>query len=197
MGLKEQKTYFNKLHFEPVSEKREAYVKGHLFDIGDSVTVVGSDQLARVTSLGSNYVIIEQDGKHFRKWLDSIELVEKERKKEVAQDKDVKKAKGSQPSVYFKGLGKSTKKKRLSHFNRTSKMADDNPAAYKPAPGDKTAKTKPSKHTLKYRRMYGEDEVAVAKKKIEREKMVDKMKHARMLDRAKIRKLKNRGVTNA
>ena len=197
MGLKEQKTYFNKLHFEPVSEKREAYVKGHLFDIGDSVTVVGSDQLARVTSLGSNYVIIEQDGKHYRKWLDSIELVEKERKKEVAQDKDVKKAKGSQPSVYFKGLAKSTKKKRLSHFNRTSKMADDNPAAYKPAPGDKTAKTKPSKHTLKYRRMYGEDAVAIAKKKIEREKMVDKMKHARMLDRAKIRKLKNRGVTNA
>jgi hypothetical protein len=197
MGLKEQKTYFNKLHFEPVSEKREAYVKGHLFDIGDSVTVVGSDQLARVTSLGSNYVIVEQDGKYFRKWLDSIELVEKERKKEVAQDKDVKKAKGSQPSVYFKGLAKSTKKKRLSHFNRTSKMADDNPAAYKPAPGDKTAKTKPSKHTLKYRRMYGEDEVAIAKKKIEREKMVDKMKHARMLDRAKIRKLKNRGVTNA
>jgi hypothetical protein len=197
MGLKEQKTYFNKLHFEPVSEKREAYVKGHLFDIGDSVTVVGSDQLARVTSLGSNYVIIEQDGKHYRKWLDSIELVEKERKKEVAQDKDVKKAKGSQPSVYFKGLAKSTKKKRLSHFNRTSKMADNNPAAYKPAPGDKTAKTKPSKHTLKYRRMYGEDAVAIAKKKIEREKMVDKMKHARMLDRAKIRKLKNRGVTNA
>ena len=76
-------------------------------------------------------------------------------------------------------------------------MADDNPAAYKPAPGDKKAKTKPSKHTLKYRRMYGEDAVADAKKKIEREKMVDKMKHARMLDRAKIRKLKNRGVTNA
>jgi len=39
--------------------------------------------------------------------------------------------------------------------------------------------------------------IAIAKKKIEREKMVDKMKHARMLDRAKIRKLKNRGVTNA
>ena len=197
MGLKEVNQYYNTLNLAPVSEKREEYVKGNLFNIGDSVTVVGSDQLARVTSLGSNYVIIEQDGKHFRKWLDSIELVEKERKKEVAQDKDVKKAKGSQPSVYFKGLGKSTKKKRLSHFNRTSKMADDNPAAYKPAPGDKTAKTKPSKHTLKYRRMYGEDAVAIAKKKIEREKMVDKMKHARMLDRAKIRKLKNRGVTNA
>ena len=197
MGLREQKEYFNKLHFEPVSEKREAYVQGSLFNIGDSVTVVGSDELARVTSLGTNYVIIEQNGKFFRKWLDSVELLEKERTKEVSQDKDVKKAKGSQPSVYYKGLSKSTKQKRLSHFNRTSKMADDNPAAYKQAPGDKTAKTKPSKHTLKYRKTYGEDAVALAKKKIEREKAVDKMKHARMLDRAKIRKLKNKGAANA
>jgi hypothetical protein len=45
--------------------------------------------------------------------------------------------------------------------------------------------------------MFGEDAVAVAKKKIEREKMVDKMKHARMLDRAKIRKIKNRSAANA
>ena len=197
MGLREQKEYFNKLHFEPVSEKREAYVQGSLFNIGDSVTVVGSDELARVTSLGTNYVIIEQNGKFFRKWLDSVELLEKERTKEVSQDKDVKKAKGSQPSVYYKGLSKSTKKKRLSHFNRTSKMADDNPAAYKQAPGDKTAKTKPSKHTLKYRRMYGEDAVDLAKQKIDREKRMDKIKHARMLNRAKVRKLKNKGAANA
>lgn len=197
MGLREQKEYFNKLHFEPVSEKREAYVKGNLFNIGDSVTVVGSDELARVSSLGSNYVIIEQNGKFFRKWLDSVELLEKERTKEVSQDKDVKKAKGSQPSVYYKGLSKSTKQKRLSHFNRTSKMADDNPAAYKQAPGDKTAKTKPSKHTLKYRRMYGEDAVDLAKQKIDREKRMDKIKHARMLNRAKVRKLKNKGAANA
>ena len=35
-------------------------------------------------------------------------------------------------------------------------MDDDNPAAYKKAPGDAQAKTKPSKHTLKFKRMYGE-----------------------------------------
>ena len=197
MGLKEVNQYYNTLNLAPVSEKREEYVKGNLFNIGDSVTVVGSDQLARVTNLGSNYVIIEQDGKFYRKWLDSIELVEKERKKEVAQDKDVKKAKGSQPSVYYKGLAKSTKQKRLAHFKKYGKYDDDNPAAYKKAPGDKTAKTKPSVHTLKYRRMYGEDAVELAKKKIEREKMVDKIKHARMLDRAKVRKIKNRSTANA
>ena len=199
MGLKEQKEYKTTLHFEPVSEKREDYVKGHLFNIGDSVTVVGSDELASITSLGSNYVIIEMNGKVYRKWIEDIELIEKKKEapKKVRQDPDVKKAPGTQPAPYYGGLSKSTKKKRLAHFKKYSKYDDDNPAAYKPAPGDARAKTKPSKHTLKYRRMYGEDAVELAKKKIEREKMVDKIKHARMLDRAKVRKIKNRSKADA
>ena len=201
MGLKEQKHFQNKLIFEPVSEKREDYVKGHLFDIGDRVTFMGSDELASVTGLGSNYVIVEQNGRSYRKWIDDVELVEKKKRKEgnqkVRQDPDVKKAPGTQPAPYYGGLSKSTKKKRLAHFKKYSKYDDDNPAAYKPAPGDARAKTKPSKHTLKYRRMYGEDAVEIAKKKIEREKMVDKMKHARMLDRAKVRKIKNRSKADA
>ena len=159
MGLKEQKHFQNKLIFEPVSEKREDYVKGHLFDIGDSVTFMGSDELASVTSLGSNYVIVEQNGRSYRKWIDDVELVEKKKSKEgnqkVRQDPDVKKAPGTQPAPYYGGLSKSTKKKRLAHFKKYSKYDDDNPAAYKPAPGDAREKTKPSKHTLKYRRIYG------------------------------------------
>ena len=199
MGLKEQKEYKNTLHFTPVSEEREAYVKGNLFDIGDNVAFVGSDELGNVTSLGSNYVIVESNGKTYRKWLTDIQLVEKKKEapKKVRQDPDVKKAPGTQPAPYYGGLSKSTKKKRLAHFKKYSKYDDDNPAAYKQAPGDKTAKTKPSKHTLKYRRMYGEDAVELAKKKIEREKMVDKVKHARMLDRAKVRKIKNRSKADA
>lgn len=199
MGLKEQKEYFNKLHFEPVSEKREAYVKGTLYNIGDRVAIVGSDELGSVTSLGTNYVIVESSGKIYRKWLTDIELVEKKKEgnQKVRQDPDVKKAPGTQPAPYYGGLTKSTKKKRLAHFKKYSKYDDDNPAAYKKAPGDATAKTKPSKHTLKYKRMYGEDAVEIAKKKIEREKMVDKMKHARMLDRAKVRKIKNRSKADA
>lgn len=199
MGLKEQKEYYNKLHFEPVSEKREAYVKGTLYNIGDRVAIVGSDELGSVTSLGTNYVIVESAGKMYRKWLTDIELVEKKKEgnQKVRQDPDVKKAPGTQPAPYYGGLSKSTKKKRLTHFKKYSKYDDDNPAAYKKAPGDATAKTKPSKHTLKYKRMYGEDAVEIAKKKIEREKMVDKMKHARMLDRAKVRKIKNRSKADA
>jgi len=199
MGLKEQKEYKTILHFTPVSEEREAYVKGNLFNIGDSVAFVGSDELATVTNLGSNYVIVESNGRSYRKWLTDVELVEKKQEapKKVKQDPDVKKAPGTQPAPYFKGLSKSTKTKRLSHFKKHAKMSDDNPAAYKKAPGDATAKTKPSKHTLKYRRMYGEDAVDLTKKKIEREKIVDKIKHARMLDRAKVRKIKNRSKANA
>ena len=195
MGLKEQKEYFNKLHFEPVSEKREAYVKGNLFNIGDHVTVVGSDELASVTSLGTNYVIIESNGKLYRKWLTDVELVEKMTNR---QDPDIRKEPGSQPAGYYAGVDKL--KRRMAHFKKYAEKPGDGPdkqSNYKPAPGDKGAKTKLSKHTIKYRKMYGEDAVDVAKQKIAREKMVDKMKHARMLNRAKIRKLKNRSAQNA
>ena len=197
MGLKEQKEYFNKLHFEPVSEKREAYVKGNLFNIGDHVTVVGSDELASVTSLGTNYVIIESNGKLYRKWLTDVELVEKMTNR---QDPDIRKEPGSQPAGYYAGVDKKLKKRRMAHFKKYAEKPGDGPdkqSNYKPAPGDKGAKTKLSKHTIKYRKMYGEDAVDIAKQKISREKMVDKMKHARMLNRAKIRKLKNRSAQNA
>jgi hypothetical protein len=116
------------------------------------------------------------------------------------QDPDIKDAPGSQPAGYYAGVNKKTKKRRMAHFKKYAEKPGDGPdkdSNYKPAPGDKGAKTKLSKHTIKYRKMYGEDAVAVAKKKIDREKMIDKIKHARMLDRAKVRKIKNRSAVNA
>ena len=73
------------------------------------------------------------------------------------QDSDIADRKGSQPAVYHAGLKKSTKNKRDAQFKKQAKMADDNPAAYKPAPGDKSAKTKPSIHTKKFKKMFGDD----------------------------------------
>lgn len=58
---------------------------------------------------------------------------------------------------YGKGLAKSTNDKRSAQFKKQAKMDDDDPEAYKPAPGDKEAETKPSKHTKKFKQMYGED----------------------------------------
>lgn len=70
-----------------------------------------------------------------------------EEKTTVPQDSDIAKRKGSQPAKYHAGLSKSTKKARDAQFKRQTKMSDSDPKAYKPAPGDKTAKTKPSKYT--------------------------------------------------
>ena len=77
---------------------------------------------------------------------------------EVPQDKDIAKRKGSQPAKYHAGLGKSTKQKRDAQFKRQAKMSDSDPKAYKPAAGDKGAKTKPSKYTKFVQRMMDEEE---------------------------------------
>ena len=77
---------------------------------------------------------------------------------EVRQDPDVKDKKGTQPAKYYSGIkSKSTKSARDAHFKKGTKMDDDNPAAYKPAPGDATGKTKPSKHTIAFKKKFGED----------------------------------------
>lgn len=66
----------------------------------------------------------------------------------VAQDKDIKDREGSQPKKYYAGdMSKSTKEKRAAHFSKGKSG---------PAPGDASAKTKPSKHTKKYQQMFGE-----------------------------------------
>jgi len=70
---------------------------------------------------------------------------------EVAKDKD-----SGLPKKYVAGLSKSTAKDRAAHFDKMDKKSDSDPSAYAPAPGDANAKTKLSKHTLKYREMYGE-----------------------------------------
>ena len=89
--------------------------------------------------------------------------------RKVAQDDDVEDLKGTQPAKYYKGdMKKSTKQARARHFEKGAKMDDDDPRAYKPAPGDKSAKTKPSKHTLKYRKMFGESKIKGLVKKSEK-----------------------------
>ena len=95
------------------------------------------------------------DGQHAarKKMNEKLELDAMDEKTEVPQDKDIAKRKGSQPAKYHAGLNKSTKQKRDAQFKRQSKMSDSDPKAYKPAAGDKTAKTKPSKYTKYVDRM--------------------------------------------
>lgn len=197
MGLKETYEYRQHIQLAPVSEEREAYIKGDLFAEGDLVVVKENDQIGTVLFCGSNYVLVEMNGGKFRKWLGDVERLPDEMQ-EGREDPDIGHKKGSQPSIYHKGLSKSTKQKRDAHFKKGAAKDDDDPSAYKPAPGDKTAKTKPSKHTKKFKQMYGEKmNQDRAKARIEREKEADKRKHDRMMDRARMRDTisKNRSTT--
>jgi len=108
-----------------------------------------------------------------------------------SQDQDIKDRPGSQPKKYHVGLNKAQKISRDRQFKKQANMSDKDPGAYKPAAGDATAKTKTSKHTLKFRKMFGESlATTAAKDKISREKEADKKKHDRMLDRARLKDVK-------
>jgi len=71
---------------------------------------------------------------------------------EVPKDKE-----SGLPKKYVAGLSASTAKARAAHFDKMDKKSDSDPSAYAPAPGDAEAKTKESKHTKKYREMFGEE----------------------------------------
>lgn len=76
MGLKEQKTFKNHIEMEPVSEEREEYVKGNLFNVGDEII---DDNLREgiIKMLGSNYVTVQyEDGSTSRKWLSDVKTKE-------------------------------------------------------------------------------------------------------------------------
>lgn len=76
MGLKEAKEFHRHVQLSPVSDVRETYVEGNLFQVGDEVIIKETSALARVSRLGANYVIIESNGKEYRKWLDAVEKLE-------------------------------------------------------------------------------------------------------------------------
>ena len=153
MGLKEEASFKRHIEMPTVSETREQFVKGELFELGDNVVIKESEEVGIVSYLGANYVIVECGERKMRKWLDAVELVEKK----AVQDPDIKDKEGTQPKKYYAGLKKGTKDKRDAHFKKHGKKADDDDSAYKPAPGDKGAKTKPSKYTKAFKDMYDED----------------------------------------
>jgi hypothetical protein len=77
----------------------------------------------------------------------------------VPQDRDVKDREGTQPKTYYAGVSKDDKDARAAHFEKNTPKSDSDKSAYADAPGDKEAREKgmqQSKHTLKFKQMYGE-----------------------------------------
>ena len=146
MGLRESSKYSND------EVERDLYVRGVIYQIGDLVENKIDGTSGEIVRRGPNYVQYTDGENFYKAFLHSVQ--------EVKQDKEVKDKKGTQPAKYYAGdMAKSTKDKRDAHFKKGTKMSDDNPDAYKPAPGDSTMKTKKSKHTKKFKQMYGEGEL--------------------------------------
>ena len=96
MGLKEQKEFKNHVSLAKVSDRREEYVEGKIFNAGDKVIVKESGDKGVITFKGSNYVIVESEGKQNRYWLDAVELANTGVKlqsfsEKMAQDRAAKK----------------------------------------------------------------------------------------------------------
>lgn len=73
MNLKEQSSFRTHIDLDPVSETREQYVKGDLFQIGDIIEIKETKQLATITKLGTNYLIVEsEEGIVNTKWLHDV-----------------------------------------------------------------------------------------------------------------------------
>jgi len=94
MGLEESHDFRTHIQLQPVSEEREAYVSGELFNEGDSVVITKTEEVGTIAFLGANYVIVETaEGKKFRKWVSDVERLDEgenvdrvQREKEEAMD---------------------------------------------------------------------------------------------------------------
>src|SRR5210317_2159825 len=158
---------------------RDLYIREMIFNIGDEVDYIKEDVQGKVVRKGTNYIVVEDNKNNLHKaWIWDCVPMSADREIEVReynldvdygfeavsekkeyghtdslpQDRDVAKKKGTQPKKYYKQLSKDTKDKRAAHFRNTDTTKNDND----PAPGDKKAKTKPSVHTSKYKKMFGE-----------------------------------------
>jgi predicted nucleotidyltransferase len=164
---------------------RDLYIREIIFNIGDKVDYVKENVEGKVVRKSTNYIVVEDtNGNLHKAWI--WDCIPKASDKEIAireynldvdygfkavsekkddghtdslpQDRDVKKQKGTQPKKYYKDLSKSEKEKRAAHFRSTDTTKNVNT----PAPGDKDTKTKPSKHTQKFKKMFGELKVDLA-----------------------------------
>ena len=148
MGIREE------LDLSDFEVLRDLYLSEQIWNIGD--LIITDEGCGEIIRRGTNYVsITDEDNKVRKIWLHDIQMDEKQK---VRQDKDIKDKPGTQPAKYYGSkIAKSTKQKRAAQFAKQTKMDDDDPAAYKPAPGDATGKTKPSKHTKKFKQMFGDE----------------------------------------
>ena len=165
MGLKESTDFRNHVQLEPISTIRESYVDGKLFEVGDSVVIKENGEIGQVKRLGSNYVIIESKSNKYRKWLDAVEKID-------------------QPTVEYD----------VAPFSMNlSEAVDNTKSMYKDTPdwgtpeSTKKAKKKTPGEKITFKDFDESAAIDLAKKRINREKKADAIRHDRMMDRARLK----------
>jgi len=176
---------------------RDLYIREMIFNIGEQAHNSKLDIKGKVIRRGTNYIVLEDTNNNLHKsWIwDCVpissdkdiavreynldvdygftavsEIQEKAGHTDpLPQDKTVSKKPGTQPKKYYKDLSKSDKERRAAHF----RSQDTTKGPYKPAPGDEKAKTKPSVHTLKYKKMFGEFKKELIKMTIDKKESYD------------------------
>lgn len=142
MGLNESYNFRKHIQFESVGDIREKYIKGEVFNVGDVVVHNTTKHAYTISERCTNYVTVLDESNNTLKFF-IHDLTES--------------------SKYYSGLSKSTSSKRKSHFEKNSKKDDNDDSAYELAPGDATAKTKPSQYTKAYAKQFGEESSPVEK----------------------------------
>jgi hypothetical protein len=161
MGIREQ------LDLSDFEVLRDLYLSEQIWNVGD--LIITNEGCGEIIRKGTNYVSIIDENNIVKKvWLHDIQIDEKkkdekEAPKQVKQDPDIKKRPGTQPAKYYAKdaegdkMSKATKQARARHFAKYGDKDPDSDANYKPAPGDAGGKTKPSKHTKKFKQMFGDE----------------------------------------
>ena len=181
LGLKEEKEFKNHIQLEPINDLRESYVDGKLFKQGDVVVIKDTGELGTVKRLGSNYVIVEGTGNTYRKWLDAIERIDE--KKPEYETASFSQNIGEQTSTQ-QNLQEDTMQ-RFKNFNEKNKGLWHNiHQRRKKGLAPKKPGEKGYPKTLDIENVDHDD---MAKKKIDKEKASDAIRHDRMMDRARIR----------
>ena len=203
MGLKEEKTFKHHVALAPVSDIRERFVAGEIFNVGDEVILSGTDTIATITVRGSNYVIVEYNGYKARRWLDSIELIEKSMYKDKPDwgtPESTKKAKKMTP-------GEPVSEEKDTHVTKDGNVAKKglwyniHQRRKKGLPPKKPGeegypKTLNIEQTIDRAKEIISRDKERARDEDQREKQQMKLKHDRLLDTARraVMLRKNRGV---
>lgn len=205
MNLKEESSFKNHITLEPVSETREKYVQGELFQLGEVVVIKETNEVGEITWLGSNYVVVKlNENKSMRKWLHDIERVEEgilstiDPKLDRLIDRLFNKKSYNKAVRLYLDMRRERPGKAQQNMVRAAKVAGADYRNLEKTFHDMVKKGDLPKHLAFRKDLVAEElspEEKSARELVAREKEANKLKHDRILDRAKMAAARRKSKT--